>query len=500
MEHYQQLKERLAEVADIDATVSVLVWDMRTYMPPGGAEGRAEQLATLEKIAHQKFTAPEIGELIEKAREETASLPEEAEEAALVRMARREYDQQTKLPSDLVERLARTTSLANQTWVKAKAAADFSLFAPILEEIVDLQIEKANALGYRGCPYDALLDLYEPEMKTSQVRALFAQLREGLVPIVRAIADSGAHIETAFLEKEYEVVKQEAFTRELLQAIGYDFTRGRQDATAHPFTTSFSPGDVRVTNRFLPNRPTAAIFAALHEGGHGLYEQGLPERFQRTPLGHVPSLGLHESQSRLWENVVGRSLSFWEHWFPRLAEVFPEQLAGVGAGLFYRAINRVTPSPIRIQADEVTYNLHILLRFEIEVGLIDGTLKVADLPEIWNARMEEFLGFTPRDAAEGVLQDIHWSEGYFGYFPTYTLGSLLAVQFYRQALQERPELRGELEQGQTAGLLAWLRERIHAEGGKYLPVELVRRVTGGELQAAPFLAYLKEKYGPIYGI
>jgi carboxypeptidase Taq len=496
----EEWKGYTAEILDIMHVVGLLGWDQQTYMPAGGAQARAEQSATLQKLAHAKITAPEAGELLQAAEAEAASLDWDSDEAAMVRQSRRLYDQYNKIPADLVMRLARATSIAYGVWVEARSKSDFSLFAPHLEEIVALQIEQAKALGYQDQPYDALLDLFEPKMKTRQVQAIFAELRTGLVPIVRAIADSGTKVKTGFIEVEYDVTKQEAFSLDLLKAMGYDFQRGRQDATAHPFTQGMSIGDVRVTNRYLPKMPASSIFSAIHEGGHALYEQGVTPQFERTVLGNGASMAVHESQSRMWENIVGRSLPFWRYWFPRYQALFPGQLAAVSTEDFWKAINAVQPSPIRVEADEVTYNLHILLRFEIELGLINGSLKVADLPHIWNERMVEYLGYLPKNDAEGVLQDIHWSAGSFGYFPTYALGNLLSVQFFNRALAEHPDLWEQFVGGDYSTLLGWLRKHIHQYGAKYTPVELTEKVAGGPIDAKPFLAYLKEKYSAIYGI
>ncbi len=499
-ENWTRLLAILAEVDDLRRAAAVLSWDQQTYMPPGGAQARADQLATLERLAHQRLSQPEVGELLERLAEETTALDPESPPARLLAVARREYQRATKVPPALVEELARVSSLALNVWAEAKAEADFSRFRPHLERLVALQVEKADALGHGGQRYDALLDLFEPGLPTAEVERLFGRLKEGLIPLVQAISQQLDRVSDAVLRQPYPEDQQWAFTLEVLEAMGFDWRRGRQDRSAHPFTTSFAPDDVRITTRFQPNYLGSGLFASIHEGGHALYEQGVPRAWRRTPLAEGASLGIHESQSRLWENVVGRSRPFWQHFFPRLQRRFPDQLGRVDLETFYRAINRVEPSPIRVEADEVTYNLHIFLRFELEQELVAGRLAVADLPEAWNERMQAYLGIRPAHDGEGVLQDVHWASGLFGYFPTYTLGNVLSVQFYQQALEEHPGLPEEIASGQLGGLLAWLRERIHQYGACYEPAELVRRVTGRALDPEPYLSYIRAKYGEIYDL
>lgn len=498
MKELNEFKERIAEIMDINRALSVLEWDQQTYMPPGGTEARAEQTATLSKIAHAKLVSEEMGKLLEKIGEVVDSIAYESDDAALYRQAKRLYDRNVKLSPDLVSRISRTTALAHEKWVRAREASDFSLFAPILKEIVDLQIEMGEAVGYKECIYDALVDPFEPEMKTSELKRIFAQLREGLIPILNAIQASERKIERSFLGLEYDLEEQWKMSLELLKGIGYDFQRGRQDRTAHPFTITFSVNDVRVTNRFLPKMMTSSVFSAIHEGGHALYDQGIPARFDRTLLSTGASFGVHESQSRMWENIVGRSLPFWRYWFPKFQSAYPVQLGNVKLDDFYRAINYVEPSPIRVEADEVTYNLHIILRFELEVEIMEGKIAVPDLPEAWNEKTRAYLGFTPKNDAEGVLQDVHWSNGYFGYFPSYSLGNLLSVQYFRCALEDLPDLFQRFEHGDFSTLLEWLRTKIHAHGAKFTPTELTQKVTGGMINPGPFISYLKEKYAQIY--
>ena len=495
---FDELKNRLGDINDLGAAGAVLGWDMQTYMPPGGAEARAIQLSTIRKTTHNWFVSDEIGQLLEDLEAELAGADYDSFEASLVRVTRRHYDRERKLPAELVTELSKTTSLAHQVWQKARAESDFAQFQPYLEKILDLTIQKAEAWGYEDRVYDALLEGFEPGMKAAQVETLFGEMKEGLVPLVQAIAKCKDAVDDSLFDQDFDVDKQWDFGIEVVKAFGFDFDCGRQDKTAHPFTTSFSPSDVRLTTRLYPHMFKSALFSSMHESGHGMYEQGFDRSFDRTSLSGASSLGVHESQSRMWENIVGRSRRFWIHWLPRLKEYFPRQLEGVGVEAFYQAINRVEPSLIRVEADEVTYNLHIFIRFEIENLMVEGKVKVADLPELWDAKMEEYLGIRPPDVADGVLQDVHWSSGYIGYFPTYSLGNLLASQFYGQAVSEDPSIPARIEQGEFAPLFTWMREKIHRPGSTYMPTELVERVTGGPIRTAPFLDYIRAKYTDIY--
>jgi len=498
MNKLDQFVARMGEIADMQAAVALLRWDQNTYMPPGGTEARALQLATLSKTAHDWFVSDEIGELIEALEGSVVDVDYDSFEASLLRVARREYDRQRRLPSELVAELSKATSLGQSAWQEARAASDFSRFQPHLAKILDLSRQKAEALGFQDRIYDALLDEFEPQMKTTQLETLFGELKASLVPLVQAIA---AHIDTvddSIFAQEFDVDKQWDFGVKVIEGIGFDFQHGRQDLSAHPFTTSFSPSDVRLTTRLASNKFKMALFASIHESGHGMYDQGFDRTFDRTILSDAASLGVHESQSRMWENVVGRSRGFWTFWLPRLKEIFPRQLEGIGVEAFYHAVNRVEPSLIRIEADEVTYNLHIMLRFEIENLMLEGKVPVSDLPELWNTKMHEYLEIVPPDDALGILQDVHWSMGYIGYFPTYTLGNLLAAQFYNQAISDLPDIPAQIEQGQFAPLFDWMRANIHKPGAKYTPAELVERVTGGPIRTGPFLDYIREKYAEIY--
>ena len=493
----EKLRKRLATVSDLGSANGLLAWDQQTYMPKGGVEGRAETMATLSRLAHEHFVDAETGALLDAA----GNLDPASEDGALVRRARRDYERSTRLPSRLVEEMTRAEGLAEPAWVEARAASDFGLFSPHLEKLLPLQREAAEALGYADHPYDALLDGYEPGATKARLEAMFGELKKGIVPMIRAISEKGAGDGRAeVLRGGFDEAVQERFGEEVATAFGYDWDRGRQDRTVHPFCINFGPDDVRITTRFDPEWLSPALFGTMHETGHALYEQGVDPRYARTPLSGGTSMGIHESQSRMWENLVGRSRGFWSHYYPGLQEAFPEPLRGVDAERFYRAINAVSPSEIRVEADEVTYNLHILLRFELEVALIQGSPAVADLPEAWNAKMEEYLGVTPTSDATGVLQDVHWSAGLFGYFPTYTIGNVLSVQFFEEAVKARPEIPDDIQSGEFSALLHWLREDIHRHGSRYLPHEVVERVTGRPLAAAPYLRYLQTKFGELYGL
>ena len=432
------LREALAPIEDLKSAAAVLSWDQETFMPDGAAEARAQQLSTLKTMAHERFVTDEIGALLDKA--ETAVERGEATDmqADLVRVVRRDYDRARKLPSDLVSALSQAASRGQTAWKQARANDDFDHFAPHLEELVDLTIQKAEALGYETERYDALLDEYEPGLPTSAVVDTFADLRKQLVPLVDAIAEQPAPND-AMLHGAFPVDQQKAFGEAVITDFGYDFDCGRQDISAHPFTTSFDVTDVRLTTRFDETFLPSGLFSTLHEAGHGLYEQGIAAELVRTPLAEGTSLGIHESQSRFYENVIGRSRPFWQHYYPALQDTFPDALGGVSLDDFYRAINRSEPSLIRVEADEVTYNLHIMLRFELERALVQEDLAVQDLPAAWNDRMDTYLGITPDSDANGVLQDVHWSFGAIGYFPTYALGTLMSAQIANAMRKALPD-------------------------------------------------------------
>lgn len=494
--HTRALVDHLSAAADLDSAAAVLHWDQQTYMPPGGVAARAEALATLSRLSHGITASEETARLLDAAGD-----PEPGSDAeAVVRLARRGHERATKLPPRLVADISRATVLAEPAWRRARADADFGSLVGHLREILDLQREAAEHLGYEDHPYDALLDRYEPGATKALLESMFGDLKGGTAGMVRAVS-AAADDRTAPIRGAFDETRQEAFGRSIATAVGYDWGRGRQDRAPHPFCINFGgPGDVRITTRFDPDRLSPALFATLHEAGHALYEQGVDPSYGRTPLAGGVSLGIHESQSRLWENVVGRSRPFWSHFYPRLQGAFPEALGETSAEDFYRAINAASPSEIRVEADELTYNLHVVLRFELEVALVEGSLAVTDLPEAWDAKMDEHLGITPRDDARGVLQDDHWAIGFFGYFPTYTLGNVLSVQLFEAALKEHPEIPAEMERGEFGRLLAWLRENVHRHGKKHDPEALVERATGRPPDTAPYVRYLGEKFGELYDL
>ncbi len=492
-----QLRAQLAVTADLRQAQALLNWDQNVYLPPGAASARGQQLATLGRVVHERDTNPQVDGWL-KTLEDAGADQGDTADAALVRETRHDFEQATKLPGAFVEDFAKAKSASQTAWVGARAASDFSQFAPHLQKMVDLNLRQAELLGYDAHPYDALHNLFERGSSTEKLRTVFSELRDAAVPLLRDLSrkeNSDAPLRQMFPEAE-----QEAFATHVIRAFGYDFDYGRLDRTIHPFATSLSKYDVRITTRYDANFLSPALFGTLHEAGHAMYEQGISSDYDRSPLGTAVSLGIHESQSRLWENLVGRSEGFWAWAYPKLQETFPGQLGKVSREDFYAAINRVSPSLIRVEADEVTYNLHVMVRFELELALTEGTLKVSDLPEAWNAKYEAYLGVTPPDDAHGCLQDIHWSMGAFGYFPTYTLGNLISVQLFEAAKAAHPGLESEIEQGEFSNLLAWLRENIHQHGSRYEPAELLERATGKSLDAKPYIRYLKEKFGTLYGV
>jgi carboxypeptidase Taq len=499
------LKTTLRQIHHLRDAAAVLSWDQETYMPPGGGPIRAEQLATLQTLAHDQFVSPEIESLLASFvdlstgtlhHEHTSALDEPSQ--ALLRETWRDFSRAKKLPSAFVNELERECSLALQVWAEARKTNDFQLFLPNLQRIVKLKRQEAEYLGYQDSPYNALLDIYEPGSTVAQLRPLFATLRTELIRLLDHIRESPVQPKSQLLTQSYDKTQQMDFGRLVLKHMGYDFQRGRLDLSAHPFTTSFHPTDVRVTTRVFETDLPSCLFSCIHEGGHGLYDQGLPAKHYGTPLAEAVSLGIHESQSRLWENCVGRSPAFWRYFYPKLQEIFPAQLGEVPAEEFYLAINRVTPSFIRVEADELTYNLHIMVRFEIELDVIEGRMQVEDLPEAWNAKIQEYLGVVPPSDAEGVLQDVHWSFGAFGYFPTYTLGNLYAAMLFRQARKDLPDLDQAIGQGNLLPLKGWLNDRVHRWGRQYTAAELIRRVTGQDLTPEPFIQDLEQKFGTLY--
>ena len=492
-----QLKEILGEVSDLHHAAAVLEWDQQVSMPPGGSEARGQQLGTLAKIAHEKSTSEETGRLLQTLRQEFAG--GDSDEAALVRVASRNYDKSTRVPSSFISKQAIVTTQAFEAWVEARRKSDFSIFRPQLERVVEMVQEYISFFPPAEHPYDVLLDDYEPGMKTSEVKEIFNNLRPKQVELIKNIK-SVKQVKDDFLQKKYNEKKVWDFSETIISKFGYDFNRGRQDKAPHPFQTTFSVDDTRITNRYELDNPLATLFSAMHEVGHAMYEQGSNPAYERTPLAGGTSLAVHESQSRMWENLVGRSLPFWEHFFPQIKKVFPTQLDGVSAKSFYKAINKVEPSFIRVNADEATYNLHVMLRLEMEIGMVEGKFAVKDLPEIWNAKMQDYLGIVPPNDAQGVLQDVHWSSGLMGYFSTYALGNLVSAQLWEKINTDITDLDEQIRKGKFDALLAWLREKVHIFGHKYDPQDLVQKVTGSKIDSAAYVRYLTKKYSDIYGL
>jgi carboxypeptidase Taq len=497
---YRELIDRFREYRLLDSIGAIASWDQHTYMPPKGAGHRAEQMGYLAKLGHEKLTAPRIDELLGQLEGTPLVKDAESAEAVNVREIRRAHDRAVKVPGKLVEEIARTVSQAQGIWAQARKDDQFPAFAPWLDKIVTLKREEAKAVGYKESPYDALLDEYEPGATAAQVTRVFAELRADLIPLVAAIAAAPKKPRADVLTREFPVDRQHIFGQAAAAAIGFDFQAGRLDTTVHPFCSGIGPGDCRLTTRYQARELNQGLFGILHEAGHGIYEQGLDPAHFGTPMGSAASLGIHESQSRLWENQVGRSRPFWEHFLPRLRQTFPGTLDDIGLDDFVFAVNRVEKSFIRVEADEATYNMHIILRFELEQALICGDLKPADVPGAWNEKFRRMLDLTPPSDAQGCLQDIHWSMGGLGYFPTYTLGNLYAAQFMQQARADLGDLDADFRRGDFARLKGWLNAKIHRPGQQLRPGELCRRVTGQPLSHEPLIAYLRKKYEPFYGI
>ena len=494
-----QLRILLAEAHDLDRAAELLEWDQQTYMPRRGVAARAEQTATLRQLAHEHFTSPEVGRLLDELSQNGLSRDYDSDEASLVRVNHRDFERKRRVPGELVAEMARAEGQAEAAWEQAKAQSDFAILRPHLQRIVDLKRRWAECFQPDDL-YDPLLQEYEPGMTTAEVRSIFADIKAGLVPLVQAIAQRADAVDDACLQRDYPEQAQWDFGLEVLRLVGFDLEAGRLDRSAHPFTSSAAIGDVRLTTRVQVNSVSNCLYSCLHEAGHGLYEQGITPSLERTWLDGGASLGAHESQSRLWENRVGRSRAFWQFLYPRMRAVFPQQLSDQDAESMYRAVNKVQPSLIRTEADEVTYDLHIMLRFELEQAMLAGSLDLADLPEIWNAHMREYLGVTPPNDAQGVLQDIHWADGLFGYFATYSLGNVMSAQIYEQAARELPDLDAQYASGEFRPLLDWLREKIYRHGRKFTAPELAQRVTGRPVSTEPYLRYLREKFGALYGI
>jgi carboxypeptidase Taq len=484
------LRERIGEIHDLDRASALLGWDQQTKMPPGGAGVRAEQLATLDRLSHEALTSDEMGELLEELAPVEDSLDYDSDEAALIRLVRREWEKARRVPAELQAEMSRSASLAMPVWVKARQDADFSQFLPALQKNVELRRRYVECFDDFDEPYDVLLDDFEPGMKTAEVRAVFDRLKEEQIPLVAEIRQDG---ERPLRGGPFPIERQKEFELKVIERFGYDPSEWRLDAAVHPFASSIAITDIRLTTRYFEDN-LDGLFGTMHETGHGLYEHGVARELERTPLAHGASLGFHESQSRMWENMVGRSLPFWRHVFPQLQATFPEAVGSATVDDWYRSVNWVEPSLIRVEADEATYNLHIILRFELEQELLAGSIDLADLPEIWNQRMKQYLGVEPPNDAVGVLQDMHWAVGLIGYFSTYALGNVISGQLWEKVTAEIPDLHDQFERGGFGALAEWLHENLWRHGRKYMPRELIERITGGGLDPEPYLRYLRGKY------
>jgi carboxypeptidase Taq len=488
----------MAELNDLRSAANLLEWDQQTMMPPHGAENRAESLATLERISHAMFIADETGRLIESAASELDGASPDSDEASLVRVVQRRWEKARRVPTDLAADLARAASMGHNVWVAARESSDYGAFAPYLERNLDLACRYVDCFDGFDCAYDVLLDDFEPGMKTEHVARLFEELKGELTTLTATLNEHSDRADDSCLHGHFPIDAQRQLVCEIVELMGFDPASWRIDEAVHPFATGLNPQDVRITTRWDVSFFPSALYGAMHECGHGLYEAGIARALERTPLGQVESLGIHESQSRMWENMVGRSRAFAGVLAPRVAALFGQ--SPIGVEVLFRAVNRIEPSHIRVEADEVTYGLHIILRFELEQALIDGRVSVKELPEAWNALTKEYLGLDVPDDAHGVLQDVHWSGGAIGYFPTYALGNLIAGQLWEQAHKDMPYLDERIAAAELGPLREWLRENVHRHGAKFTMPELLERVVGGPIAVGPFVTYLKRKLSDVYGL
>jgi carboxypeptidase Taq len=487
---FNELRERAAELTDLNRTQGLLGWDQQVKMPPGGAGVRAEQLATLERISHEALISDEMGRLLDQVTSYEDSLEHDSDDASLIRIVRRDWEKARRVPAELTAEMSRAASLAMPVWVKARQESDFKQFLPALRHNFELRRRYVECFDDYDEPYDVLLDDFEPGMKTAEVRAVFEKLKQEQVPLV---AEARAQGDRPAREASFPIEGQKDFELKVIERFGYDPSEWRLDPAVHPFASSIAITDIRLTTRYFDHN-LDGLFGTMHECGHGLYEHGVARELERTPLAHGASLGLHESQSRMWENMVGRSLPFWSHFYPQLQRTFPQALDGIGLEDWYRSVNWVEPSLIRVEADEATYNLHIILRFELEQELLADSLDLEELPEIWNQRMKDYLGVEPPNDALGILQDMHWAVGAIGYFSTYALGNVISGQLWEKVTAEIPDLHDQFEQGEFGALAAWLQENLWRHGRKFMPSEMVERITGGGLDPDPYLRYLRGKY------
>ncbi len=497
---FEELKTRLLEVNDISSAAGLLYWDQSTYMPPGGAAARGRQMATLRRLSHEKFVDPAIGKLLDELVPYEERLDYDSDEASLLRVTRRDYERATKIPSEFMAEVTSHTSESYQVWTEARPANDFERVRPYLEKTLEYSKRAADFFPGHEHIADSFIESSDYGMKAAEVSRVFAELREELVPIVSAIT-SQPPADDSCLHQYFPEEQQLGFGLKVAKQFGYDMNRGRQDKTHHPFMTKFSLGDVRITTRTKEDFLGDGLFSTLHETGHALYEQGIRIDWEGTPLAGGTSSGVHESQSRLWENIVGRSRGFWKHYYPQLQSIFPDQLGSVSLDVFHRAINKVERSLIRTNADEVTYNLHVMLRFDFELALLEGKLEIRDLPNAWRERFEADIGIVPPDDKDGVLQDVHWYYGLIGgSFQGYTLGNILGAQFYATALNAHPEIPDEIQNGEFETLHTWLKDNLYQYGSKYTAPEIIERATGSPLSIKPYMAYLRTKYGELYDL
>lgn len=494
---YEAYQSRMRKIADINGAISVMSWDKEVNLPKKGAAARSQQIATLSGMSHELFTDVQFGEELKALLKQQSELT--SQQYRNVELTLKDYNKSTKFPTDFVIRRSQAVSEAYHAWIKAREANDFGVYKDALKKIVAFCRESAEMLGYEEHPYDALLDLYEPNLKTADLTVLFKDVREQLVAFVKTLKTK-PQVENDFLSKFFDKDKQWDFGLELLKQMGYDFDAGRQDVSAHPFTINFAPTDVRVTTRIDEYDLSNMAWSCIHEGGHALYEQGLSWEEYGLPLGEACSLGIHESQARMWENNVGRSKAYWQANYAKLQATFPEQLGEVSLDDFYKGINQIAPNKIRTEADELHYHFHVLIRFEIEKALMEGKIEVEDLDKVWNEKYAEYMGIEITSDNEGILQDIHWSHGSIGYFPTYSLGSFYAAQFFAKAKASIPNLENEISNGNNSNLLIWLRQHIHQHGRYYTPAELCVKVTGEPLNFKYFMDYAKKKFSAIYGV
>lgn len=501
MDALKQLKKELKTVVDLYGVVNLMHWDMETYMPKGSGSARAAQIALLTSIAHERFIGDGIkGPLGELINLDSGVIKNgiDSESKKLVTEIWKDFHRAAALPKEFVKEMSGAASLGQQAWIEARKKNDWNQFAPHLENIITLKQREIQYIGTKTTPYDTLLDAFEPEMTTADVNELFNSMKSDLITMVQKISKSGVDTHEHILFQHYDVNKQWSFTEQVLRDMGFDFNCGRQDKSTHPFTINFHPTDVRITTRVDENNFMYCLSSSIHEGGHALYEQGMDPRWYGTPFCEAISYGIHESQSRLWENLVGLSKPFWEYYFPKLQKIFPENLSLISADEFYLAVNTIKPGLIRTEADEITYNLHIMLRFEIEQLIINEGLEVNELPVLWNKKMEEYFDIIPETDTNGVLQDVHWSQGSFGYFPTYALGNLYNIIMYTKANEDLPNMKNDIREGNFLFLRNWLKDNIHEVGRRQTAKEIIKTISGKNLSAKPFIDYLKNKYSEIY--